>query len=389
MKPEVLLHEAVCPAEAQQLMVNKEEVPPGQQQWSPLVDQEDPEPPHIKEEQEEPWTNQDGQQLQGLEESDIKFTLTPVTVKSEEDEEKLKSSKLHPSETKENRADCGGPEPARNSGPDGHLKQGTEYKTEDIGDDWRETREPQTGLNTIDNNPSDMGCKTEKNLFSCSECGKRLTEKGSLKIHKRSHTGEKPFSCSECGKRFKRKCYLNRHLRVHTEEKPFCCSECGKRFSQRCNLNMHMRSHTGENPFCCSECGKRFSMSGNLNIHMRIHTGEKPFSCSECGKRFTQKGSLNIHMRSHTGEKPCSCSECGKRFRHRSNLNTHMCRIYEVTTKIHIPGRTIPGSLPHCQSAYPTLSSACLPTALCVLLSSPDGSIAENKFPPCMSCVWD
>ncbi|CAB1425568.1 unnamed protein product, partial [Pleuronectes platessa] len=118
MKDIVQLQRAVQP-----VMVNKEEVPPEQQQWSPLVDREDPEHPHIKEEQEEPWTNKDGQQLQGLEEADIKFTLTPVAVKSEEDEEKLKSSKLHPSETKENRADCGGPEPARNSGPDGHLQQ--------------------------------------------------------------------------------------------------------------------------------------------------------------------------------------------------------------------------------------------------------------------------
>ncbi|CAB1461009.1 unnamed protein product, partial [Pleuronectes platessa] len=118
----------VCPADVHQLMVIKEEVPPEQQQWSPLVEQEIPEPPHIKEEQEEPWTNQDGQQLQGLEEADIKFTLTPVAVMSEEYEEKLKSSKLHPSETKE---DCGGPEPARNSGPDGHLQPGPEDKTED------------------------------------------------------------------------------------------------------------------------------------------------------------------------------------------------------------------------------------------------------------------
>ncbi|XP_060937969.1 uncharacterized protein LOC133014722 [Limanda limanda] len=137
MQPEVRLHRA----DVQQLMVNKEE----QQHWSPLVDQQDPESPHIKEEQEEPWTNQDVQQLQGLEDADIKFTLTPVAVKSEEDEEKLKLSKLHPSETKENRADCGGPEPARNSGPDGRLQPGPEDKTEDSSetddseDDWMET----------------------------------------------------------------------------------------------------------------------------------------------------------------------------------------------------------------------------------------------------------
>ncbi|XP_062242393.1 zinc finger and SCAN domain-containing protein 12-like [Platichthys flesus] len=176
------LQRSVCLADVQ--------VPTEQPQWSPLVDRENPEPPHIKEEQEEPWTNQDGQQLQGLEEADIKFTLTPVAVKSEEAEEKLKSSKLHPSEMKENRA-----EPARNSGPDGHLQPGTEDKSEDSSEtedseDWMETREPQTGLNARNNKQllSDIGCKTEKHLFSCSECGKRFNQRGHLKKHMRIHT---------------------------------------------------------------------------------------------------------------------------------------------------------------------------------------------------------
>ncbi|CAB1419791.1 unnamed protein product [Pleuronectes platessa] len=138
-----------------QPVVSKEEVPPEQQQWIPLVDQEDPEPPHIKEEQEEPWTNQEGEQLQPLEESDIKFTLTPFTVKSEEDEEKPHSSQLHQSQNEENRADGGKPEPARNSGPDGYLQPGPEHKTEDSSetddseDDWMETREPESAKRPI------------------------------------------------------------------------------------------------------------------------------------------------------------------------------------------------------------------------------------------------
>ncbi|XP_075937410.1 uncharacterized protein LOC142938083 [Anarhichas minor] len=41
-------------------------------------EQEDPEPPHIKEEQEELLTSQEGEQLQGLEEADVKFSFTPV-----------------------------------------------------------------------------------------------------------------------------------------------------------------------------------------------------------------------------------------------------------------------------------------------------------------------
>ncbi|CAB1426593.1 unnamed protein product [Pleuronectes platessa] len=140
MKPEVRLHRA----DVQQLVLSKAEVPPEQQPWSPLVDQEDPEPPHIKEEQEELWTKQEG-------EADIKFTLIPVAVKSEEDEETPQSSQLHQSQTEENRANCGGPEPepARNSGPEGHLEPGPETEesseTADSEGDWMETREPQPG----------------------------------------------------------------------------------------------------------------------------------------------------------------------------------------------------------------------------------------------------
>ena len=194
---------SVCPADVQQLMVNKGEVPPEQQQWSDLVDQEDPEPPNIKEEQEEPWTNQEGEQIQQLEQADIKFTMTAVTVKSEEDEE---LSQLQQSQTEEIRAVCGEQEPARNSGPDGHLQQGTEAKTVDSEYDWMQTREPQSGLNTKNNKQplSDMTCKTGKKAFNCSECGKRFSQKSKLTEHMRIHTGEKPFICSECGKRFTR-----------------------------------------------------------------------------------------------------------------------------------------------------------------------------------------
>ncbi|XP_035038211.1 uncharacterized protein LOC118124472 [Hippoglossus stenolepis] len=152
MKPEVRLHRA----DILQLVLSKAEVPPEQQQWSPLVDQEDPEPPHIKEEQKELRISQEGEQLQGLEEADIiKFTFTPVAVKREEDEETPQSSQLHQSQT-ENRANGRGPEPARNSGPDGHFQPGPEDKTsncfepvaENRGGDWKKTRESPSCFNT-------------------------------------------------------------------------------------------------------------------------------------------------------------------------------------------------------------------------------------------------
>ncbi|XP_056271005.1 glutamic acid-rich protein-like [Pseudoliparis swirei] len=54
-------------------------------------DQEDPEPPHIKEEQDELRISQEGEQLQKLEEAGIKFSFTPV--KSQYDDEEAQLSK--------------------------------------------------------------------------------------------------------------------------------------------------------------------------------------------------------------------------------------------------------------------------------------------------------
>ncbi|KAM8767060.1 uncharacterized protein AB9X84_006096 isoform 2-T3 [Acanthopagrus schlegelii] len=162
-EPEVPVHRA----EFQQLLVIKEEV-----KWSSSLDQQDPpELPQIKEEQEELWTRQEGEQLPGLEEADIiTFTFTPVTVKSEEDdEEKPQSSQLHQIKTEEFRdgepwqtesdgEDCGGPEPARNFNPGSNFQPATHNETSHCSEsetddscDWEETREPQLSLKPHNN----------------------------------------------------------------------------------------------------------------------------------------------------------------------------------------------------------------------------------------------
>ncbi|XP_061746780.1 uncharacterized protein LOC133545324 isoform X3 [Nerophis ophidion] len=67
------------------------------QEERPLQQQEDPQPPHIKEEKEDLWVTQEEEFFPGQEEADLsKFPLTVVSVKTEEHEDKPpESSQLH------------------------------------------------------------------------------------------------------------------------------------------------------------------------------------------------------------------------------------------------------------------------------------------------------
>uniref|UniRef100_A0A8D0A219 C2H2-type domain-containing protein n=1 Tax=Sander lucioperca TaxID=283035 RepID=A0A8D0A219_SANLU len=328
-------------SDVQQLSVVKAEVPREQQEWSSSLDQEDPEPPHIKEEQEELWTSQEGEQLQGLEEADIKFPFTSVPVKSEEDdEEKAQSSQTQTESNREaerteaDGEDCGGPEPIRNSDPDSPLQPATHDKTSDSESetddsvDWEETREPQSILNPLQNNEvavSDVECNTGNTSVSSSECAGSFGHKKHRHKHSGVQTGGKPFSCSVCGKRYLLKKSLTTHMRLHSEEKCYTCSVCKASFCTPSDLVKHMRIHTGEKPFSCSFCSKRFTQQGNLKQHLTVHMGEKPFSCSVCSKSFALKGNLKQHLTVHTGEKPFSCSVCDRRFSRLNHVKSHKC----------------------------------------------------------------
>ncbi|XP_012995950.2 zinc finger protein 260-like isoform X2 [Esox lucius] len=168
-----------------------------------------------------------------------------------------------------------------------------------------------------------MKIHTDHQLFTCPFCCKTFKRKGYLTVHIRLHTGEKPFSCGVCGKTFNQKWQFSAHKQTHTGEKQFSCDDCGKSFSMKGNLTVHKLTHTKEKRFTCDDCGKSFGIKDNLNKHKLIHTGEKSFVCGDCGKSFRLKGNLTVHKLTHTGEKPFSCGHCGKSFSVKDNLNRH------------------------------------------------------------------
>ncbi|KAM6951071.1 uncharacterized protein FYW47_014588 [Aplochiton taeniatus] len=105
LKPEIKLHRA----DPQKFTLGNQEVPPEQQhceqERSPSLDQEHPEPPQIKEEQEV-WTNQEGERLNELreEETDTKDSMLNVPCfESIFDQDQTQSSHLDLSQSVDNR----------------------------------------------------------------------------------------------------------------------------------------------------------------------------------------------------------------------------------------------------------------------------------------------
>uniref|UniRef100_A0A8C7C934 Zinc finger protein 771-like n=1 Tax=Oncorhynchus kisutch TaxID=8019 RepID=A0A8C7C934_ONCKI len=154
-----------------------------------------------------------------------------------------------------------------------------------------------------------MKIHMEERQHGCTECSKRFFHKKSLKNHMDTHKGL-VFKCDFCGKCVTTKASLKLHRRIHTGEKSHPCKECDKAFYRESDLIKHTRTHTGEKPFRCKECARCFVEKGTLTKHMMTHTEEKPHRCNKCGRCFGLKGNLTVHMRTHTGE-GVQCHMCG------------------------------------------------------------------------------
>ncbi|XP_034027805.1 gastrula zinc finger protein XlCGF57.1-like isoform X1 [Thalassophryne amazonica] len=340
------------------------------QKENPNLDQNYLQLPNIKEEQEELWC-EDEEKLQSyhIHQSQRRESIEMEHFSSNSTEHRTQKIEAHGE-------DCGGSQPASNSGSCPHLQPQTDdmqqlllIKEEFLPE--QQERNLSVDQEVIKEEPENMCISQQgQQLHQVEEAD--ITEFSFTAVPMKTEHDEKPQSSQlhhntnderTEAEHIASRSTVNRTLTAQADEedygRPEPASNSGPyshlaldtngRFSDSSDTDngcewmqirefnssfngqkkhnvsvIHCRGNITKTQFHFSECEKACGHVNYSKQNTGMQANEKPFSCSECGKRFALKDSLITHIRIHQGEKPFGCSVCHIRFRKKEVLHNHM-----------------------------------------------------------------
>ncbi|XP_075976116.1 uncharacterized protein LOC142976569 [Anticarsia gemmatalis] len=143
-----------------------------------------------------------------------------------------------------------------------------------------------------------MKCHRKTKAHICPICSKAFKTSNQLSKHKQIHkSGNTPVQCPNCLRELRNEQRLKIHIaEVHDKVKQFKCSQCDYTSTRKEQLKMHMRSHTGDKPYACDVCEYRSGDHNALRRHKKQHSKENVYKCKHCPYKTIQSTVFATHM---------------------------------------------------------------------------------------------